>query len=425
MSEQLKWPVDWNLTDLASVASVTDPHPSHRAPEEDFGGIPFAGIGDLDEYGNLRRNKVRLVSACIYDEHITRYKISSNTIGFGRVASIGKVIDFKEFSEKVTVSPTMAIIEPKNIDKKFLVNVLKTDDIAEQIKLLLTGSTRSSLGISLLRELELPFPLAPEQQKIAKILTSVDEVIEKTQAQIDKVKDLKTGMMQELLTQGVGVDGKPHTEFKDSPAGRIPKAWKVAKLESVAVIQTGAAKSSKLEGDLIELPYLRVANVQDGYLDLKEIKTIKIPKSKSERFLLRENDVLVNEGGDFDKLGRGSIWFGQISPCAHQNHVFAVRTNINKLSPSFFNHLSGAEYGKKYYLGCAKQTTNLASINSTQLKQFPVLLPSIEEQVRICAMLDSVDLRISKQESKLRHLESLKKALMQDLLTGKVRVAID
>ena len=91
----------------------------------------------------------------------------------------------------------------------------------------------------------------------------------------------------------------------------------------------------------------------------------------------------------------------------------------------FFNHLSGSEHGKKYYMGCAKQTTKLASINSTQLKQFPVLLPPIEEQQHICKVLDSVDGMLAKQQFKKSHQKNLKKSLMQDLLTGKVRVKTD
>ncbi|MBO2685377.1 restriction endonuclease subunit S [Shewanella algae] len=408
MSNQV--PEGWKLSKIAEISSILD---SKRVPlnsqerAKRVGEYPYYGANGVQGY----------IDDFIFEgEHVLLAEDGGN---FEQWATrpISYLVDGKFW-----VNNHAHILKAKkNHSTKFIHYSLVHKNILKHIN----GGTRAKLNQADMRDIQVLCPPFPEQQKIAKILTSVDEVIEKTQAQIDKLKDLKTGMMQELLTQGVGVDGKPHTEFKDSPVGRIPKAWSVAKLESVAVIQTGAAKSSKLEGDLIELPYLRVANVQDGYLDLNEIKTIKIPKSKSERFLLRAYDVLVNEGGDFDKLGRGSIWLGQISPCVHQNHVFAVRTNVNKLSPSFFNHLSGSEYGKKYYLGCAKQTTNLASINSTQLKQFPVLLPSIEEQGRICSMLDSVDSRISKHESKLRHLESLKKALMQDLLTGKVRVTID
>ncbi|EMN7203383.1 restriction endonuclease subunit S [Vibrio parahaemolyticus] len=347
----------------------------------------------------------------------------------GPAHRVGVVAHVKSTPSKILVSGKMTLMRVKQgYVSSFIAYALSTEYSQKPLKESTTGmaSSQTNFTHDTLKEIPIVVPNSKnEQKKIAAILTSVDDVIEKTQAQIDKLKELKTGMMQELLTSGVGVDGKPHTEFKDSPVGPIPKGWEVAKLDEVAVIQTGAAKSSKLTGDLVELPYLRVANVQDGYLDLSEIKTIKVPKSKSERFLLRENDVLVNEGGDFDKLGRGSIWSGQISPCAHQNHVFVVRTNTNKLNPNFFNHLSGSEHGKKYYMGCAKQTTNLASINSSQLKQFPVLLPSLEEQVVICQVLNSIDENISKKQAKLAQNRDLKKALMQDLLTGKVRVKVE
>lgn len=281
----------------------------------------------------------------------------------------------------------------------------------------INGGTRAKLNQSDMREITYLTPPHPEQQKIATILTSVDTVIEKTRAQIDKLKHLKTGMMQQLLTQGIG-----HTEFKNTPVGRIPKEWGHARLEDVAVIQTGVAKNSKVTGDLIEVPYLRVANVQDGYLDLTEIKTLQLDRARLERFMLCDNDILVNEGGDFDKLGRGFIWKNQISPCVHQNHVFVVRTNQEKLLPMFFNYLSGSQYGKQYYLSCAKQTTNLASLNSSQLKQFPVLLPTLEEQAHICEALNSIDMKVRNIEQKLSSTTEIKKALMQDLLTGKVRV---
>lgn len=207
--------------------------------------------------------------------------------------------------------------------------------------------------------------------------------------------------------------------------GRIPSSWGYELLESVATIQTGIAKNAKTEGDMIEVPYLRVANVQDGYLDLSEIKSIRIDRSRLERFSLKDEDVLVNEGGDFDKLGRGAIWDGQISPCVHQNHVFVVRTDKSYLLPRFFNYLSGSQHGKKYYLGCAKQTTNLASLNSSQLKAFPVPLPPLEEQAAICDILTSLDSKITLTERKKATVEALKKALMQDLLTGRVRVNVE
>lgn len=108
---------------------------------------------------------------------------------------------------------------------------------------------------------------------------------------------------------------------------QLPEGWRKSSLSSVAEVRTGIAKGKQNLKDPIELPYLRVANVQDGYIDLSEVKLIQIERNQIERFSLQTGDVLMTEGGDFDKLGRGDVWNGQINPCLHQNHVFAVRTN--------------------------------------------------------------------------------------------------
>lgn len=130
-------------------------------------------------------------------------------------------------------------------------------------------------------------------------------------------------------------------KMKKTKAGMILVDWEVARLEDVAHIQTGIAKNqNKIQDtqDTVELPYLRVANVQDGYLDLSEIKTISIHKDKVNRYKLEVGDVLLTEGGDFDKLGRGAVWEGQIANCVHQNHVFAVRPSNKIVLSSFYLH---------------------------------------------------------------------------------------
>ena len=202
----------------------------------------------------------------------------------------------------------------------------------------------------------------------------------------------------------------------------LPEGWKKTSLEDIAEVRSGIAKGQKSVTNPINLPYLRVANVQDGYLDLTEVKTIEIDKEKVERFSLHTGDVLMNEGGDFDKLGRGDVWRGQITPCLHQNHVFAVRPDQEKLDSYFLANLSASPYGKGYFLSCAKRSTNLASINSTQLKQFPVVLPPLPEQKKIAAILSTWDRAIEGTEKLLANSQQQKKALMQQLLTGKKRL---
>src|SRR5438093_11748076 len=131
-----------------------------------------------------------------------------------------------------------------------------------------------------------------------------------------------------------------------------PKGWRVKSLEEVAEVQTGLAKGKTVLRDPVTLPYLRVANVQDGHFDLSEIKRISVSRGEVERYLVRANDVLLTEGGDLDKLGRGFIWRGQIEQCLHQNHVFIVRTQPDVLRPEFLALLTASPYGRRYFPGC-------------------------------------------------------------------------
>lgn len=193
-------------------------------------------------------------------------------------------------------------------------------------------------------------------------------------------------------------------------------------MHQVAEIQTGVAKGKRDIVDPVECPYLRVANVQDGHLDLCEIKTITVARNDITRYSLRQGDVLMTEGGDFDKLGRGAVWEGQISCCLHQNHVFAVRATPGKLNPYFLSYQTGSSYGKGYFKSCSKQSTNLASINSSQLKEYPVLLPPFREQQAIVAKIQTWDRAIDLTERLITAKQERRIWLMQQLLTGKRRL---
>jgi type I restriction enzyme S subunit len=193
----------------------------------------------------------------------------------------------------------------------------------------------------------------------------------------------------------------------------IPAKWERLPLDHVAYVQTGLAKGKKDIKKPISVPYLRVANVQDGYLDISVIKSIEVEESSLDRYLLRPGDVLLTEGGDFDKLGRGAIWEGSINPCVHQNHIFVVRPKDELLIPQFLSLLTGSAHGKTYFLKCSKQSTNLASINSTQLKKFPVLLPPLVEQKKIVETVNAWNYAIEKTEQLIAAKEKLLHALHQ------------
>ena len=281
-------------------------------------------------------------------------------------------------------------------------------------------SGRQRVPASVFDDYVVGVPSLPEQRKIAAILSSVDHAIAKTRAVIGQVQVVKRGLMQELLARGL--PGR-HARFKQTEIGGIPEEWRLRKLSDIASVQTGIAKNKAKAGPL-SVPYLRVANVQDGFLNLAEIKTLEVDGDAVARYALRAGDVLLTEGGDADKLGRGTVWNAEIEPCLHQNHIFVARP-FECIRPLFLSLYAGSSRGKSYFLNCSKQTTNLASMNSTQLKSLPVPIPLLDEQDAILERIGAVDDRLKREEDSVGHLRGLKSALMSVLLTGELRVTPD
>lgn len=210
--------------------------------------------------------------------------------------------------------------------------------------------------------------------------------------------------------------------YKQTEVGVIPDDWDVKKLKDVAEIRSGIAKNSRaVVANPVEISYLRVANVQDGYLDLSDISTITLSRDDINRYTVMPGDVLMNEGGDLDKLGRGAIWGGDLSPIVHQNHVFVVRCKKGIL-PEFLNAWTSGSASRRYFLVAGKQTTNLASINKSSLGGLPIALPCPSEQQKIAEALNELDSLIQSLNELTAKKRDIKQAAMQELLTGKRRL---
>ena len=303
--------------------------------------------------------------------------------------------------------------------------------ITNQIRAREVGSSYPAITEKDVGELQIDLPPLPEQRRIAEILDTLDRTIESTHRIIEKLQATRQGLLHDLLTRGLDEHGQlrdPERNpelFKETELGRLPRAWEVRPLQTVADVSAGVTLGKNLQGaGTIELPYLRVANVQDGYLDLPDIKPVRFMATHVERYVLNDGDVLMNEGGDLDKLGRGAVWRGNGQAHLHQNHVFKVRADPQALVPDYLALVGASRVGKRYFMGVGKQTTNLASINSTQLKAFPLPLPSLAEQSRIVARLQGANQFIASEQTRLAKLRALKRGLMDDLLTGRVRVTM-
>ncbi len=175
------------------------------------------------------------------------------------------------------------------------------------------------------------------------------------------------------------------------PLIETPEEWSWTQLVDIADLKGGVQKGARLRpGEPTrEVPYLRVANVQRGWLDLSEIKTLVVPESKIAELQLKPGDVLFNEGGDRDKLGRGWVWEGHIEECIHQNHVFRARLRNPKMQPRFYSWY-GNTIGASYFVDQGKQTVNLASLSMSTLKALPVPVPSLDEQSEIVRRVDEL-----------------------------------
>ncbi len=208
---------------------------------------------------------------------------------------------------------------------------------------------------------------------------------------------------------------------KDEKLFDIPNGWEWVKLEDVVIIQSGITKGRKLTGrELIAVPYLRVANVQRGHLLLDSMQLVQIPVEEVDKYEVLSRDLLITEGGDWDKVGRTAIWNNELPYVAHQNHIFKARIFLEIQNELWLEAYLNAPYARSYFAGSSKQTTNLASINKTQLRRCLVVLPPISEQQRIMTKLDELmqicdQLKANLQQSQVTQVQ-LTDALVEQAL---------
>jgi restriction endonuclease S subunit len=262
------------------------------------------------------------------------------------------------------------------------------------------GSLSPRTNWTQLAQYEFPLPPLAEQRRIAEVLWGGFEMIDALRGVVETSVCTEEAFLLELF--GLYSNDNPR--------------WQKIRLDQLAYIQTGVAKGKKTDPEkTIDVPYIGVSNVQDGFLDLSEIKLITVEKDKVEQVRLQIGDVLMTEGGDPDKLGRGTVWQGEIEGCIHQNHIFAVRTNPNQLNPWFLAAVTRSSYGKQYFLGCSKRTSNLATINKKQVSEFLVPCPDIIKQKEIVSDWKAIRSASDQARKRLRHTEQIQNSLLNSI----------
>ncbi|HEV8646054.1 MAG TPA: restriction endonuclease subunit S [Burkholderiales bacterium] len=197
----------------------------------------------------------------------------------------------------------------------------------------------------------------------------------------------------------------------------LPPSWTRVRFEDIAIVAGGVTLGRKLgERKTVTLPYLRVANVKRGEIDISVIKEVSIPEDEIERYALRENDLLMTEGGDWDKVGRAAIWRAEIPICLHQNHVFRARMRSAELTPAWFERYFNSPIGRQYFESASKQTTNLASINMRQVRGCPVPLPPLPEQRRVVAKVNQLMALFDKLEMQIAASRAIGERLVEAMV---------
>jgi type I restriction enzyme S subunit len=253
---------------------------------------------------------------------------------------------------------------------------------------------------------QIPLPPLAEQRRIAEVLDRAEALRAKRRAALAQLDDLTQAIFLDLF-------GDPVTN---------PKGWPETKsLGDVADMVSGITKGRALPTKATrEVPYLAVSNVQDRALSMSVVKKIAATEDEISRYRLMPDDLLLTEGGDPDKLGRGTLWNSELPECIHQNHIFRVRLTTDEVNPLFLNWLVGSQRGKRYFLRSAKQTTGIASINMTQLRGFPLLLPPLALQHDFARRIAAVEKLKTAHRASLAEMDALFAALQHRAFRGEL-----
>lgn len=293
------------------------------------------------------------------------------------------------------------------LDARYTLHFLRRGNVRLAGERRMTGSAgQRRVPENFLAKLEIPLPPLAEQRRIAEVLDKTEALRAKRRAALAQLDSFTESLFLDLF-------GDPATN---------PKGWTdTLTLGDIADIVSGITKGRKVSGEAVrEVPYLAVVNVQDKALNLSSVKTIEATSSEITRYKLIKNDLLLTEGGDPDKLGRGTLWNDELPECIHQNHIFRVRLTSSELDPLFLNWLVGSQRGKKYFLRSAKQTTGIASINMTQLRGFPLLVPPIALQREFARRVAAVEELKKAHQASLAELDALFASLQHRAFRGEL-----
>ena len=379
------------LGDIATIQSGGTPARSIAEYWED-GTIPWVKISDIKSK-HLNQTEEMITEAGL--ENSSAKIFPKGTILYTIFATLGEtsVLD-------INAATNQAIAGISITDSRVLPDYLYYYLLSQKIHVqkIGRGVAQNNINMKLLRDFDVPLPSKEAQLNIIEQLNRVTELLFLRKQQLTKLDELIKARFVEM--------------FGDMLLNSLD--WPEKSLEGLANIVSGITKGRKTtETALIEVPYMAVSNVKSGYIDWTTVKTILATKQEIEQYRLMPDDILMTEGGDPDKVGRGAIIKNPLENSIHQNHIFRVRLDESELLPAYFAEYLQHQKAKHYFLGCAKQTTGIASINMRQLRALPVLIPPLSLQNQFADFVTEVDKSKVEVQKALDQIQLLFDSLMQ------------
>lgn len=387
----------WKTSLLGDVASIER---SSIQPEEIKSGTSYVGLEHIEPSGLL---KAKPIDAGILAS--SKFCFTSGHVLYGKLRPYLAKIACPDFSG-ICSTDIVPILPGPKLDRRYLFHFLRQPSMVSYATSRAVGVNLPRLSPSVLEQFPLPLPRLTEQRRIAAILDKAEELRAKRRATVAQLATLSEATFLDLF-------GDPATNSKGWPDGK--------RLGEVADIVSGITKGRIPQRNCLrEIPYLAVVNVQDHSLNLSVVKTILATETEIQLLRLICDDLLLTEGGDPDKLGRGTLWNNELPECIHQNHIFRVRLVSSELHPVFLNWLVGSQRGKRYFVRSAKQTTGIASINMTQLRNFPLLLPPIDVQREFAHRIATIEKLKSSYRASLVQMDTLFASLQYRAFRGEL-----
>jgi type I restriction enzyme S subunit len=413
-------PEDWGIVELIETARVVDS--LHQTPSFSDDGYPMVRVTDIRP-GNLTFNGTLMVTGAVFVEFTKNYKPKRGDIVLSRVGSYG-VSSFVETDEPFCMGQNTVILQPK-LPPRFLYYVLNSRSIRQQIEDGSYGSGYKSLSLKNIKELRIPFPpTCSEQTAIAQALSDADALIESLEQLLTKKRQTKQGAMQELLTgkkRLPGFQSKPG--YKKTAAGLIPEDWAHPAFGRLYAepSRNGIYKTAAYQGR-----GTRIVNMGEmfGYEFISDQDMSRVMLTPRELIIsgLQNGDLLFGRRSVVPAgAGKCSLVLPPSEPLTFESSIIRVRLNEAEACPLFYYYFFASPKGRST-VGTIVSGTNIKGIRASELRELKVPLPARIEQESIAEALSDMDTDIAALETKLTKARQLKQGMMQNLLTGKIRL---